>query len=245
MAVENKCSLNNMLQAVLSANNVEQNSLYPANIYSAHYNSVTSYLLSTIAEHWQENQRFVDIVRPFLLKKVVPNKDGYVVIPEDCRNFLDAAIFVNKNMTGECNDLPQNILEVEFKNAVNKGKCLSRPLEIVDQSEWDALTVHPYLMPTVKNPIGCFFDSNKIKVCPYEINNVEIRYFKFEKVVRYGYTMQPDDTYVFDASTTIESEWNSAAFNPIFKGITALLGMYTRDKEIRDWTIELKQIGLL
>jgi hypothetical protein len=245
MAEQNKCDLGYMLQTVLAAANMEQNMLYPPLIYQHHYNIATSFLLDAIAEKWQENIRLLDVGRPFLEHPLIPNKNGFITIPDNCRNFLNAAIFANKNLTGNCGDLPQIILEVEFKNAVNASKCLSRPIDVVPQSEYDLITTHPYNYPTYKYPVGCFLEKNKLKICPYDIPQAEVRYLRNEKSYIYAYTMQPDDTYITDDVNTTPTEWTNAAFPYIFKAVSTLFAIYMRDKEYSEWNMALKQIGLL
>lgn len=242
---DNKCSLDNMLKAVLAPANQEQNAFYPPYIYEQHYNTATSWLISKIVEIFPTSQQFVDIIEPFLETKQLLIKGGYVEIPTDCRNFLDAAINVKGDLSGECkDDLPKGVLEQQFINEQKKGKCLSRPIIIVDQTQWDLLTKHPYQAPTYEYPIGCFFGKGKLKVCPFDISTVEVRYIRNEKIYKYGYITQPDETYIFDEKTTIESEWNTNAFEYLYKALISLYSVWCRDNTLRNWSVELKQLGL-
>lgn len=247
MADTNKSSMNNMLKAILAPANQEQNAFYPPYIYDQHYNAATSWLIGKIVEIFPTSQSFVDIIEPFLVAKNLAVKNGYVQIPDECRNLLDAAINVRKDFSTECGseeELPQGVAEQNFKNNVNKNKCLSRPISIVDQTEWDLLTTHPYKKPDYQYPIGCFFGNRQLKVCPFDLNNVEIRYIKNEGIYRFGYTTLPDDTYIWDEVTTVESQWKTNAFEYLFKGITTLYSVWCRDSTLRNWSTELKQIGL-
>lgn len=241
---DNKCSLDNMLKWVLATSGQEQNQFYPPHIYSAHYNTATAWLKSKIVEIYPTSQQFVDILEPFLVEKVILAKDGYVTLPDGWRNFLDAGVAVKKDFSGGCDDKPKAAQNQLYKDGVNKGKCLSRPLVIVDQSEWDILTVHPYKMPTYENPIGCFFGGGKIKVCPFDIGAVKVRFVKDEKIYNYGYIIQPDETYIYDPKTTVETEWNSSAFEYLYKGISTLYSIWSKEPVLRNWSVELKQIGL-
>ncbi len=237
-----------MLQAVLAAGNGEQNATYPPKVYDAQFNAVTSWLIDTIVELYPKDQQFVDILRPFLKRERLPVRGGEVTIPSDMRNFLTASISVRKDFTAECSDEP--VTETQMKVSDRKSGCLSRPIKIVDQSEFDYLTTHPYKHPTYENPVGCWMgslgddESNVLKICPFDITGVEIRYIRNEKKYRYGYITQPDDTYIFDAATTVESEWQNNAFKYLYRGLSVLYGVYTRDNNFRNFAQELKQIGL-
>lgn len=233
-----------MLEAVLSTSGQEQNQFYPPHIYTAHYNTATSWLISKIVEIFPTAQQFVDIIEPFLVTKNVLVQNGFVEIPKDCRNFLDAGISVKVDYSQECGDVPQAVREQTFKDGVNRGGCISRPIAIVDQTEWDLLTVHPFKHPTYEYPIGCFFGGGKLKVCPYNISNVQIRYVRDEGKYQYGYIIQPDDTYIWDKNTTVETEWNTNAFEYLYKAISTLYSVWSKEPVLRNWTQELKQIGL-
>lgn len=244
MADTNKASLNNILKAVLAPANQEQNAFYPPYIFDQHYNTVTSWLISKVVEIFPTSQQFIDIIDPFLVAKRLYVKNGYIEIPDDCRNFLDAGVNVRRDFTGECADLPNAVVEQNFKNEQNRSTCQSRPVVIVDQTQWDYLTTHSYKFPTYRNPIGCFFKKGQLKLCPFDLTTVEIRYIKNEGIYRYGYTTLPDDTYIYDEATTVQTEWKTNSFEYIYKGMTSLYSIWCRDNSLRNWSNELKQIGL-
>ena len=236
-----------MLQAILAAGNGEQNATYPPRIFDAQFNAVTSWLIDTIVELYPKDQQFVDILRPFLRREKISVANGSVKLPTEIRNFLGAAVSVRKDFTAECSD---EVTELQMKISDRKMGCLSRPVMIVDQSEFDLLTTHKYKFPTYENPIGCFLGSigndnaNYLKICPFDITGVEIRYVRNENKYRYGYIEQPDDTYIFNTATTVESEWQNNAFKYLYRGLSVLYGMYTRDNNFRNFAQELKQLGL-
>lgn len=234
-----------MLTALLANANTEQNQVYPPRIFEAQFNAVTSYLLDSLVDAYPTKQSVVDILNPFVESIKRPVINGYVEFPENYRNFLDAGVSVKKDMSGECKDDASDLTERNFKEEIKKSGCLSVPLTIVEMDEWDDRTTSLYKQPTYQYPIGCFFGKRRIKVCPYDIYNVELRYVRKEKLYRYGYITQPDDTYIFDKTTSEESEWESNAFTMLYTGLNTLYGVYTRDREFREWGIELKKIGLI
>ena len=245
--MESKCSLENLLKAVLGQANKEQNASYPPYIFDAHVNSVTSYLLSRIAELFPDNQTLIDIAEPFLKTQNMPVINGHVAMPNDYRNYLIGNVSVFEDYSGECGSdkTPTPVIENNFNQKTKKSACIQSPITLVDQSEWALRTRSLIIYPTYEEPIGCFFGSKKLRICPYDIKFVEISYLRQEKNYRYGYIEQPDDTYIFDPKTTEESEWTSAAFEPLFKGLNLLYATYTRDNELKDWNMILKQTGLI
>lgn len=234
-----------MLKSVLSFANSEQNQTYPPYIYTDQYNAVTSLLLSALAKKYSDDKEVQDMIMPFMETKKIAVTEGFVELPDDYRNLLGNPSISIKPDGSDCADAPRMDTASEFKVANLKGGCKTRPVVIVPQTEWDYLTTSEYNYPTIENPIGCFFGAKKLKVCPYDIGKVEVRYARQEKVYRYGYIMQPDDTYILDVATSEESEWTSAAFEPIFKALSSLYAAYTRDTELRDWSLILTEKGIL
>lgn len=70
-------------------------------------------------------------------------------------------------------------------------------------------------------------------------------YVRNEGVYRYGYITQPDDTFLFDATTTIESEWGSNSYTPIFNALCSLYAAYAKDQEMQNWSMILSEKGIL
>lgn len=232
-----------MLKSVLSVGNQEQNFFYPPRIFSDQFNTVTSLLLSALVKTYPVG---IDMIRPFLIRKRAAVKNGYVELEDNYRNFLSAGINAKKDGTGECGEKEVVIdTEQEFKLSGLKSDCKSVAIEFVSNKEWDYRTSSTYKFPTYETPIGCFLDANKFKVCPYDLATVDVRYVRQENVYRYGYITQPDDTYIFDKSTTVESEWTSAAFDKIFPAMVSLYAAYSRDPSLTDWSRVLHNEGIL
>jgi hypothetical protein len=213
-------------------------------VYTEHYNIVSSLLLSKLIETFPTSPQNVDMLYPFMKVEKITVKDGYVELPSDYRNLLGNP---SVSLRPDGKDCGENEItnEQQFKNATLKSGCKTRPVIIVSQSEWDYRTTSSYRFPTYDDPIGVMFGESKIKICPYDITKVEVRYARKENIYRYGYIMQPDDTYIFDKNTTIESEWTNAAYDKLYKGLCLLYGEYTRDNSLRDWTSILIQAGIL
>lgn len=232
-------SLDNMLKSVLGVGNAEQNQSYPPNIYSSHFNVVTSLLINKLVDIYPIN---LDMLKPFMVKKQVIVTNGYVELTDDYRNLLGAGISAKNDNTGECDTTPTGN---DFNVGILKAGCTTRPIEFLTTKEWDYRTTSGYKFPTYWNPIGCFFESNKFKVCPYDLKSVEIRYVRKEAIVSYGYIMQPDDTFIFDPSNSVESELTSAAFAPLFNALSHLYAAYTRDPDLTNYAMILTEKGIL
>lgn len=238
MPDNNKVSLNNLLQSVLSIGNTGQSSFYPPFIYETQYNIVSGLLLSKLAQNYPAD---LDMLLPFIVDKPTPVSNGYVILPDDYRNWLSASINIKPEGAG-CEGIVVNANI--FKTANLKAGCQTRPIDILEQKEWDYRTTSSYAFPTYANPIGCFF-GNKLKVCPYDIAKVDIRYVRKENYYVFGYLEQPDGTYIYDTKTSIETEWTSAAFAPFFNAMSSLFSAYVRDGVILDWSKWLHEKGIL
>lgn len=238
-----KCGFNNLLKSLTSIGNFEQNSSYPPFIFEGQVNAVTSILLSKLCEQYPTSQGHHDMIEPFIVFKKCNVTDGYIDLPEEYRGLLGNPSIVIKPNGKEC-ELPDVKNENEFKTLVLKSKAKTRPLVIVPRSEWDEKTTSSYDFPTYENPIGQFVGSRRIQILPYDLSVVYVMFAKKENTYRFGYIQQPDDTYLFDGKTTEDTEWGSAAFVPIFNALVALYSAYSRDPDLRDWSVLLKN-GIL
>lgn len=240
----NKSGLKEILQQVLSVGNAEQNFAYPPSVYSQHYNITTSFLLDKFSLTYPT---FVDCLLPFIEVKKIPITNGYVQLPETYRNLLGAPSISVKSDGSDCLGDDPVIIDTasEFKTANLKSGCKTVPIEILDKKEWDYRTTSTYAFPTLENPIGLYIGGRRIKVCPYDLMRVEVMYIKKEPIGVYGYVSQPDDTFIFDEDTSTEVGWTEAASEFLFRGVLALYGAYSRDKDISDFNLILKQASLI
>jgi hypothetical protein len=245
MAEVNKCSLDNMLNAILSIAHSEKNFAYPPNIYGDQYNTVSSLVISKCADIYPSDTTVLDIIDPYVVREVIRPVDGYITLPDNFRNLLGSPMIAIKNDgCAEC-EQPVPVSNREFKQLIVKAGCKKVELVIVDQAEFGYRTSSTYKQPTYEKPIGYRSGKNQIKVCPPDINAVEVMYTKKEGLAVYGYDMQPDDTFVFNASKSTELLWTSAAFKPMFNALLALYTAYSRDNNLRDWALYINQNGLI
>lgn len=241
-----KCSLDNMLKSILSVGNEEQSMFYSPRVYSEQYNAVTSLLISTLVKQYPSNPMVVDMLDPFIRIDVLPVVNGYVDLPDEYRDILGSPyIFLNPEKNGECSCGNVELTPADFKNKMLKGGCQLAPMIIYPESEFIIRTKSSFQYPTWEKPIGFFSGKRQIKVCPVDIGRVGLMYVVNEKKYVYGYTSQPDDTYLFDINTTIESEWGSNAFEPIFKAMLALYSAYSKDMELNNWVQVLNERGIM
>lgn len=246
MAEVNKCSLDNMMKAILAVANQEQNAIYPPSVFSDQYNTVTSLLLSKLSDIYPSDSSVLDMLDPFVERDTVRPKEGYINLPDNYRNILGSPMInVKKDGSAECDTPDNNLTNIEFKNTTLKSGCKKVPLLMVDQSEFAFRTTSTYKYPTYDKPIGYRSGKGQIKVCPYDISAVELMYVRKEKLVNYGYIMQPDETFVYDEGSSVESEFTSAAFQQIYKAMFALYTAYTRDNQLKDWAIYISQNNLV
>jgi hypothetical protein len=253
--VPNKSSLENVLKSVLSIGNAEQNMAYSPQTFDNHYNIVTAFILDQLSILYPA---YIDALLPFIGVKKIAVTDGHVLLPDDYRNLLGAPSISIKPGGGNCEDNSPVIIDTasEFKTANLKAGCRSVPITMVSKGEWDYRTTSEYAFPTYTDPIGMFSApilstsgttdvvKKSIKVCPYDIARVEVMYTKKEQIYRYGYIVQPDDTFIFDGTTSVDSPWEEAAFELLFKGVFALYSAYSRDNAIMEFSQILNKAGL-
>lgn len=235
----NKSSLNYVLQSVLSIGNKEQNMAYAPSIFTQHFNIVTSFIIDKCVEAYPN---YLDVLRQFIAIKKIPITNGEIKIPDDYRNILGAPS-INAKPTGECKD-DAPATDASIKILAQKNGCKSRPIKILDQNQWDLRTTSGYKFPTYVDPIGCFFGKDTLKVCPFDLSKVELRYVIKENQYLYNYTLQPDDTYIFKAEGSVESQWGDAASQYLVKGVLALYSAYLRDNQLNQFSSILNQAGI-
>lgn len=242
-----RCGLQNMLTAILSVANAEQDLSYPPFIYESQINTATSLLLSKCVREFLISQTIQDIINPFQKSTKLPIENGVANLPPDYRDMLGNPGTNVRPDGKDCSDpLPVETQE-QFKVANLRGGCRTVPIYPVSISEWDELTTSTYAFPTLDNAICCYFESGKLKVCPYDVSKVELRYARKEKMCLATYIMQPDDTFILDPSNPNfqDTEWTDAAFAELFKMMFSLYSAYSRDNDLRDWTQILNKEGII
>lgn len=245
MALNNgKCGFNNLLKSLTAVGNFEQNSFYPPSVFEAQVNTITSLLISELVKVYPKNSQVLDMLDPFIQVEMITCTNGYIQLPEQYRDILGTPmIYLNPKSDGECNS-PEPLTPQNFKTGILKSGCQLSPVTIVPQAEFAYLTKSTYNFPTYDLPIGYFSGKKQIRICPYDLTKVSVMYTKQEKSYVFGYITQPDDTYIIDATTTIDTEWTNAAYTPIFNALVALYGAWSRDQEMTQWSQVLKN-GIL
>ena len=244
---ESKASLKNIYSAIAGAVNIEQSLAYPPSVFSSQYNTVSSLLLSKLADIFPDDQSVIDMINPYVIRKIIPVRNGYIQLPvaDTYRNLLGSPLIAAKpDGCSECSSGKDLTVE-EFNDNVVKSGCKKVPIVILSQSEFGYRTQSTYKAPTIDKPIGVFTGGAQIKICPVEVTHVEVMFLENEETYVYGYDLQPDDTFVYNKSKSVESKWTSAAFEPIFKAMFALYSAYSRDNSLRDWSQIISQQGLI
>jgi hypothetical protein len=233
--------------------NKDQNAQVTPNIFSVATRLSTDWLLDEISRIFPFNERIVDKARPFLKRKLVSVVDGIAVFPEDYRNILEIRIATNKNQTegcncgeeiDECDKIDDHCTPVE-KAPIRKEKCYFVKVNILDQDQFADASQSDLYPPTLKMPIGTFVNRTEFKICPIEgITYIELVYLKQPLFYNIGFNIMPDDTWQINPATTIEPEWERNANPDLFKYITTLLALHTRDGNFLQAFNELKKVGM-
>lgn len=244
---------NNVFLMTLAQGNREQNQHYPPHIFEAHYKLASDWLKDEVVKLYPTSQVIVDILRPYLAIELVPVVSGRVQLPALYRNFLGAGFYAQEE---DDKYVPVPLPEKSFKNpkkpTIDELDAVTATLQVVSRKislktigEWNYITDHPYKKPsTFKKAAGCIFDPVNLKVLPLKIPYAEIRYVKIFPEFHYGYTMLPDDTFVFDPTTTIEEPWGETAIPYLFKAVNKLYANYTRDTEYIASSTDLRDNSL-
>ena len=249
MDTPNDQTLDRTYRQILATGNAEQNQSYPPNVFDTDYNLVTSFILTEGVKLFGENQYIKDLLRPYLKIVLIPVEFGKAKIPTDYRHYTGISVFGDEDRT-KCMQIPglkagEVPTDRQLKEAQEEFKAVSWDLQLVEIDEYSLLTSHSYKKPTFKKPIGCIFESDCIKVSP-TVPFIELHYIRQPKIYRYGYTLNPDDTFSYDPSMTgaVETEWRTNADDLLYKGVQTLYSMRQRDSELRDGMTLLKKEGL-
>lgn len=253
MAINNsKCSLQNLLTALLGPANQDQNQSLPPWVFTSMVNTVTGLLISALVKAYPENPQVVDVLDNFVRFKILPVQDGYFQLPNntnddsDYRDILGTPyIFINTTRDGECGKIPKIITPDQFRTATLKGGCQTISISILPESEFSYRTSSTYNYPTYEEPIGFFAGQKKVKICPYDLSKVALLYVKNELIYRMNYIPQPDDTYLVDQVNSIDTEWGNNAFPYLFKALTSLYAAYASDPDFSNWSRILVKEGIL
>lgn len=238
--------------------NRDENQHYPPHVRDQHVNYITNALLDELVKLYPTNNSVVSVLKPFIKEKVIRVKNGEVELPVDYRNYLSMAVYVrDKVKSGKevepCLKNGMTICESEIledKPTVEQMQlrslqrtCRSNPVDLKTLGEWDLATGHSYKKPTLDNPICCLFSGRALKINPYNVEEVALRYVMIPNVYKFGYTLLPDDTTQWDVATTVESQWETTARQYINKGMNTLYSIYARDGEMREGNLEMKKIS--
>lgn len=235
-----------MLQSILSVANEEQSAIYPPSIFSSHYNIVTSFLIDAVVRAYPDRPFLLDVIDPYVAFAMITVSNGLATLPADYRNILGSPyVFSNPKNNGYCGEQPVISTAAQFQVARNVSSCNVNPLQIVSQAEFSVRTNSTYNFPTYEFPIAYFSGKTTLRVCPYDIPKIALLYTQQEAIYQYGYIPQPDDTFLFDSATTVDSLWTNSAFKSLFKGLSHLYGIYVRDQEIKEWANLLSQIDIV
>lgn len=240
----NACSIQNLLNSVLAIEAKEQNFAIPPEIFQNQVRTVASLLLSELCESYPDSPEYIDMLMPFMATKMLAVTNGVVVMPDNYRNILGSPSVMAIKENGEDCECSDVVTPTSFKDAQAEARCKTNPVLIVSNTEFDYRTRSSYDYPTLDNPIGYWVSKKTLKVCPYNISRVEVRYCIQETPCFIKYIIQPDDTWVIDPAGTIETGFSSAAYEPFYNALVALYSAYSRDSELAQWSIVLKN-GIL
>lgn len=236
--------MDDVLKAVLSQANADQNQHYPPRIFEQHFNIATKWLLDECAKAYPENDDVISVIMPYLKTEKIPVKNGLIPFPELFRRKVSMSIYVDLSCKEACDVPESDITDTEASEARAKAASISKKVTFKQQTEWDGLIQHPYKKPTLKKPIACVFEGEGIRIFPHNVPSVELRFVLQPSLCKYGYDRNLDDTFTYNKSKTKESLWNDTAYTYLVKGVSSLYAIWVRDPEMKAGIDSLKSIGL-
>lgn len=243
-------TLDSVLRKVLSIGNKEQNQHYPPSVFTQHFNIVTNVLLNELCQNYPKTQDYIDLLSPFIDRVPTPVVNGEAKFSKDYRRLLNVSVFVADkngglvpcNKDGEFDGDPTEKSKSQKDKEKSNGVCSTKEAEMLSTGEWSNRTSHSYKLPKLDRPIGCQFGADTIKVCPYDVVELDIRYVRNPKEYLYGYVELPDGTYQFDLSKSVQSEWGINATEYIVNGVATLYTIYVKDGEREVGMKHIKQL---
>lgn len=235
---------NTVLKMVLAQANKDQNQHYPPSVYEVHYGLVTNWLIDECVKLYPATESIIDLIKPYLKTELVKVVNGVIPFPDQYRNLMSLGLYLKDDkIPDECKDL-QDPTPQQLKELIAKTQSTSFDVEKVSIGRWDKLTKHRYKKPDLKNPITCIFNGEGIKICPYNVPFVELRYIVKIPDFKFGYGENDDSTYYFDPNLTTEALWTENAISYLFKGINLLYSNFVRDPEQAASAKDLRDTGL-
>lgn len=246
----------------------EQNLMFSPSVATTGLNLVTNYLIDSYVSIYPNSQSISDKLRPFIKRKIVAVNNGLVTLPSDYRNILSVGIAVNDKVTSPCECSEEEIRQADCVDClpngelietcdensilydaneagIRKEKCKYIQCEQLDVDQFFQRTTSKLRPPTLEKPIYTMIGS-QLKVCPIDINYVEIIYVREPKVYNIAYKMMPDDTWQIDTASPlyVPLEWEVSASPDFFRAFTTLYSIHTRDGSLVQWNNELKKIRM-
>lgn len=246
---------NTVLRMVLAQANKEQNQHYPPSVFESHFSMTTHALIDEGAKIYPGTQSIMDLMDPYIKTILVQVINGVITVPTEYRHLLGFRIYIKEEEipnTDKCrviipkeyDEMPENPSPEQLQALIAKAQSFARDVTTVSIGRWNKLTQHRYKRPKLDNPITCSFNTRTSKICPYEVPFVEISYILKTPEFKFGYLMNDDDTYYFDAGSTTEALWTENAISYLVKGVNTLYANYVRDPEQVQTAKDLRNSGL-
>jgi hypothetical protein len=238
---------------VLAQGNKDQNQYYPPHVFETHFKLASDWLKDELAKLYPTSQTVIDLLEPYMIPELLQVVNGAATLPDSkkYRNLLGFAFFVTDKK--KCTPMagsefsfidPANPTADEIAALNARMQDDSKTIDMTSVADWEYYKAHPYKKPKFDSAKGCFFGGGIVKFAPLGIPFVECRYIKIVPEYKYGYQMQPDETYVFDPNTTVEEPWTEVAIPYLFKAVNVLYANYCKDDSYRASALDLRDNSL-
>lgn len=111
----------------------------------------------------------------------------------------------------------------------------------IDNQRWGSALDNPFKKPTYEKPVVTQFDGG-FKIFPKGIGTVVLDYLKKPKDATYEFTLGPDDTVIYNPTTSVKLDWTDGIVNEFLARLKIRYAAYTKQADMyQEGMIEKKE----
>lgn len=181
----------------------------PESTFLRWVNNISKEIFEDKFKEWQKSQKVTDdLARPFLISKLIKisaasNLSDLLEYPADYAHFSSARFFTKEMQMV----VPDDFTDGKYYEA-QRVEYVEHQLQLTDNNRWDAILNHKMMKPTLKKPAMTQY-AGGFKVAPKGLEYVIFDYLREPALATFDYTQGPDDTIVYNATTSKKLEWSA------------------------------------
>lgn len=173
------------------------------------------------------------------LKVKLPTTDGVITLPPDYLHLQSLTYQYFKKKEVVCNHCGCNkcvCVNVPEGFQTGDSKCepelssikINEEITIVNNSQWNQLFTDANLYPDIEHAYGQFIGNNQVEIEPQQIVEVYLRYLRYPKTAKWGYTIV-NGIAVYDPATSVNIELPEILLPELACIQLAGIGIHTRE----------------